>query len=153
MSSAYFVNAVMYVDYKGTINYHENRYKDMIKQCLNRINIAYIVSQISYIKIDAHYKSNLSTGSSYRRLIKNTLLTIFHMYALNAYIYTLESLHTNPFIYIYITLYNKHSIDIWSSEVLYNVIRHNIFKFQHFKRKAMSSYASYETTLKCFKRY
>ena len=32
-----------YVDYKTTINYHENQYKDVIKQCLNRINIAYVV--------------------------------------------------------------------------------------------------------------
>ena len=47
--NVYFVNAVMFIDYKRTIKYHENQYKDMIEQCINRINIAYIIFQIIYI--------------------------------------------------------------------------------------------------------
>ena len=34
MASAYFVNAVKYVNYERKINYHDNQYKYMIKQCL-----------------------------------------------------------------------------------------------------------------------
>ena len=42
MSSVYFV--VKYVDYESKINYHENQYNDMVKQCLNQIDITYIMS-------------------------------------------------------------------------------------------------------------
>ena len=47
-----------------------NQYKDVIKRCINRMIIAYIISKISYIINDTYHKSNLNIGSSYRRLYR-----------------------------------------------------------------------------------
>ena len=46
---------------------------------LNLINIAYIIN-------DSYHKSNLNTGSSYRRLYNNKLSKLKDMYDLNIYV-------------------------------------------------------------------